>query len=627
MGPVSDTGRAMMASLQQAMAKGMPIDQAIAYVKGMAQQGVAPMVDLYAMLNQFQRLKQPPAQMPQGGTIKDQIAAAAMQRDQQEAMQRGLASMAAQRAPQEPMQQGLGSVPAPAMEQAQFAGGGIVAFDDGGFITKPKEQDPFKPDPNVQRQIEEAARFGDYNYTRGVGTPNYGRADGTPTPEGMPSYNPSTGERIIGALRNAFSDPATYGAIAGGIMGGPLGAAIGGNAAGYINRQFTNEPNPITTAYDNYKSALERSKEVHNDIEPPPGLAYGGVIKMADGPPRDMFDYTDQNAVLANLQGQFGGDPTEYLTREAQAQEAAYERMGLGAARKAREEDIAEQKAEAERYAGSAAQTNLAQYFFDLAANASKPGARFLASAAQAAPGYGQRKTAIDEKTRLLNRSAKEGKLKLMEADELRKAGYLKEAEAKRQEGIKQMIQVGGNIAKEKGEMARAELSAKTSKEVARTYMTHTGSQAEIDRLTQIIATKPRYSEEYREAVERLKIIDPKQAALQTKLSISERNQIAGLYKEELKGLNKQLEKGIGLDDAQRATIQGKIDAIKEEAASIGIDQKELTDSAGFYGAGIVNPLAPNQNVLMPQRGPVIRPINAQGNIPSLPRGYRLDQQ
>lgn len=586
LGPVSETGRAMMASLQQAIQKGMPIDQAIAYVKGMAQQGVAPMVDLYSMLNQFQRLKQPPAQMPQGGTIRDQIAAAAMQRDQQEAMQRGLASMAAQRASQEPMQQGLGSVPAPAMEQAQFAGGGIVAFIEGGPTNKdrPKsENDPLYPTGTL-RNIEEQAGLG------GMSEADKFRFYGMPMD---PARRPSDAEMFNSALQRVATDPAAIGAGLGAIAAGPIGIPVGG----YLGRV----------------------------VGPLVGKAQGGVIKMADGPPRDMFDYTDQNAVLANLQGQFGGDPTEYLTREAQAQEAAYERMGLGAARKAREADIAQQKAEAEQYAGSAAQTNLAQYFFDLAANASKPGARFLGAAAQAAPGYGQRKTAIDEKTRTLNRAAKEGQLKLMEADELRKAGYLKEAEAKRQEGIKQMIQVGGNIAKEKGEMARAELSAKTSKEVARTYMTHTGSQAEIDRLTQIIATKPRYSEEYREAVERLKIIDPKQAALQTKLSIAERNQIAGLYKEQLKGLNKQLEKGIGLDDAERAAIQGQIDAIKEEAASIGIDQKELTGSSGFYGAGIVNPLAPDQNVLMPQRGPVIRPTNAQGNIPPPPRGYRPD--
>lgn len=119
MGPVSATGRSMMASLQQAMQKGMPTDQAIAYVKSMAQQGVAPLTDLYAMLNQFQRLKQPQAQAPQTPpTIKDQINMAAQQRAAQDAM----------------MGQGLGAVNAGSMENPQFAGGGIVAFQDGGFL-------------------------------------------------------------------------------------------------------------------------------------------------------------------------------------------------------------------------------------------------------------------------------------------------------------------------------------------------------------------------------------------------------------------------------------------------------------------------------------------------------------
>jgi hypothetical protein len=107
----------MMASLQQAMSKGMPPDQAIQYVKSMATQGVAPMADLYAMMNQFQRLKQQPAQAPQTPpTIRDQLNMAEQQQAQQ----------------QMAMQQGLGGMPAPAMEQAQFAGGGIVAFDEGG---------------------------------------------------------------------------------------------------------------------------------------------------------------------------------------------------------------------------------------------------------------------------------------------------------------------------------------------------------------------------------------------------------------------------------------------------------------------------------------------------------------
>ena len=123
-GPVSSTGRAMMASLEQAIQKGMPPDQAIQYVKGMATQGVAPLADLYAMMNQFQRLKQPQAQAPQTPpTIRDQLNML----DQQQRMQ--------QQMPQQPMAQGLGAMNAGRMENPRFAGGGIVAFAAGDKVT------------------------------------------------------------------------------------------------------------------------------------------------------------------------------------------------------------------------------------------------------------------------------------------------------------------------------------------------------------------------------------------------------------------------------------------------------------------------------------------------------------
>jgi hypothetical protein len=100
----------------------------------MATQGVAPLTDLYAMMNQFQRMKQQPVQAPQTPpTIRDQLNMAEQQ--------------------QMAMQQGLGGLPAPAMEQAQFAGGGIVAFDEGG------------PVGDVESEItrlEEALRTDDY---------------------------------------------------------------------------------------------------------------------------------------------------------------------------------------------------------------------------------------------------------------------------------------------------------------------------------------------------------------------------------------------------------------------------------------------------------------------------------
>lgn len=150
-GPVSGTGRAMMASLQQAIQKGMPPDQAIQYVKSMATQGVAPLADLYAMMNQFQRLKQPQAQAPQTPpTIKDQLNML----DQQQQMQ--------QAAPQQPMDRGLGAIDAGRMEYPQFAGGGIVAFEGGGSVESEVqrilEKSPYDRTPEENEILRAAGR-------------------------------------------------------------------------------------------------------------------------------------------------------------------------------------------------------------------------------------------------------------------------------------------------------------------------------------------------------------------------------------------------------------------------------------------------------------------------------------
>lgn len=158
-GPVSETGKVMLSSLQGAMAKGMPVDQAITYVKSMAQQGVAPLVDLYALLKQFERMKQPPAPPPQGGTVKDQLNSL-----ESAVVNQGLGGMrpgAMSAAPQMPPEmQGLASLNAGAMENPQgFAGGGIVAFAAGG---QPEERKPITPElytrPQLAQSYEELAR-------------------------------------------------------------------------------------------------------------------------------------------------------------------------------------------------------------------------------------------------------------------------------------------------------------------------------------------------------------------------------------------------------------------------------------------------------------------------------------
>ena len=167
-GPVSETGKTMLASLQGAMSRGMPVDQAITYVKSMAQQGVAPLVDLYALLKQFERLKQQPAQPPQGGSVREQLN---MLETGQGAMgpQAGAAAMG----------QGLGGLNAGSMQNPQFAGGGIVAFQEGGetesftpelyTLPKTREEEAQRIIDQLNRLPEFRAKYQEEMKERGLG--------------------------------------------------------------------------------------------------------------------------------------------------------------------------------------------------------------------------------------------------------------------------------------------------------------------------------------------------------------------------------------------------------------------------------------------------------------------------
>lgn len=123
---------AMMASFEGATAKGMPPDQAMSYVKSLSQQGIAPFVDMPALLQQFQQLKQQTVQPPQQPNIAQQISQLSNM------SQQGLGAIrpgATQPAiATNPMQAGIGGMDAGVMENPQgFNSGGIVAFsgEDG----------------------------------------------------------------------------------------------------------------------------------------------------------------------------------------------------------------------------------------------------------------------------------------------------------------------------------------------------------------------------------------------------------------------------------------------------------------------------------------------------------------
>lgn len=136
---VFDAGsRAGMNSFQAAMAKGMPPDQAETYTHGLDVMGILDYKNLPALLKQFQQLKQPPVQQQPTPNVAQQIQMLA------EARQggRGLGAirpdtmspgqMAYAPPAMDPMARGLGGMNAGAMENPSFAGGGIVAFQQGG---------------------------------------------------------------------------------------------------------------------------------------------------------------------------------------------------------------------------------------------------------------------------------------------------------------------------------------------------------------------------------------------------------------------------------------------------------------------------------------------------------------
>ena len=169
--PLNPLVRTMLTSLHGAMAKGMPMDQAMTYVKSMAQQGIAPLVDLSAMLRQFEQLKQPETRPMQTGTVRDQINMASQARNAglgafqmqptQTAPQIATQPMMSPQmaAPQmAPQASGLASLDAGAMENPRgYAGGGIVAFDEGGVSASTPPTPPIVaanlPKPRSDQQI------------------------------------------------------------------------------------------------------------------------------------------------------------------------------------------------------------------------------------------------------------------------------------------------------------------------------------------------------------------------------------------------------------------------------------------------------------------------------------------
>lgn len=399
--PVSGTGRTMMASLQQAMQKGMPPDQAIQYVKSMATQGVAPLADLYAMMNQFQRLKQQQVQPPQTPpTIKDQLNALDQQRQmpqQQQMPQQGnIQQMQAGAPAPQAMDRGLGAIDAGLMEYPKFAGGGVVALAGGG--TPNEEED----DGFFSRLA--AGFMGGMGGATGATQPVVSGLDVNRTPLGKATSGVPD-EQVASELLNAM---------------------VSGDQA-KVNDLSTilrdrNRRDLITKVADSIKKSAVEARAAELGVgrtQPPPAAP-------AAAPPAPVAERRP------SVMGGPAITPTpkkEDITDEQyQKLQAFRQREGLGAAREEMRQFLTSEEKRLDKAYGEDKRLAFADIGFKMAAAASRPGATFLGALAEGAMSGTQAMRAMNKELTENKRLLKQSMIKLKEADELEKEGDYKAA-------------------------------------------------------------------------------------------------------------------------------------------------------------------------------------------------------
>lgn len=432
-GPVSGTGRAMMASLQQAIQKGMPPDQAVQYVKSMATQGVAPMTDLYAMVNQFERLKQQQVKPPQTPpTIRDQLNIM----DQQQQMQGGIAGMQAAPPAPEPMDRGLGAIDAGRMQYPQFAGGGIVAFSNGGttdidFSEMSDEQlamleqgtdvalarRAFKERLNRSGYTSPKELFGKYVEAVKAGIPT-GPAIRFDMSGGAPEYMKDAQGRI---RTPGMGGPVAY-SLTEGIVPAkrPEAAAVTPSQSAVPARTTTTPFSSPSEAGSAFDRAIRTAREgVRQDIPRAQSSDMTGSTAAriarrveAERPEEGIKDIEGYEKELADL----------------------YEKRGIGKAAAEYRQFLESERARGEEEGRTGQRYALAQAGFRMAQEAAKPGGKFLSALGAGGEQLASQMQALRREQQTNNRSLREAQFRLAQADELQAAGRVKDAMALRKD-------------------------------------------------------------------------------------------------------------------------------------------------------------------------------------------------
>lgn len=343
----SDAGRVAQSKAQQMQKGGASLDQIQQDLYGSVMKGLLP---FQVAAELFQQLKQPPKEPapPPTGTVVNDMAKVLAGRSS-----------------------GVASLPAPNMDQAQFAGGGIVAFAGGSVVPSGGTTYPVVP----------------YRPRAPV---------------------PRASSLVPASAPTAASTAATAGRWSRLLMGkGPwlTAAALGLSTLPYF-------------LGDDEKVEAEKEETTNKPPEKYEMPANAGVPQVAmpnmnTGTPELDKEIARRRTELAGLKPK---DRQAYIDEEKQLLEEA----GLGKIRDQREAALNKRQAEYEQEKGKTGLMSLARAGFEMASNASQPGATFFGAAANGALQGLEHYNTAKEHLRQVDAGIQDAQFQLAEADGLR---------------------------------------------------------------------------------------------------------------------------------------------------------------------------------------------------------------
>ena len=357
----SDYGRAAQAKAQQMQKGGASLDQIQQELYGSVMKGLLPFQVAAELFHQLKQPPKAPAPPPDGTVLTD------------------MAKILAKRS------SGVASLPAPTMDEAQFAGGGIVAFAGGDLVPSGGRNYPVVP------YREAASKAG--------------------------ALVPTTAAGLAGKASR-------FGRFLTGKGPWLTAAGIGLSALPFL---LGGDDEKVKAEDEKSNTAALREYDIPKDTVPQVGMPSLNVstagydreiarreARLKELTPKEREDYIDQQRQMLEDSG------IGEVVRKREEARQMLEDSGIGEVVRKREEALAGRQAEAEQERSKAGLMSLARAGFEMAAAASQPGASFFGSAASGALRGIEDYAASKERLRQTDAAIQDAQFQLAEAGAMR---------------------------------------------------------------------------------------------------------------------------------------------------------------------------------------------------------------